>query len=208
MGARAGDAVMTRVRPAVIVGAALAIVIVNLAGHRLDWRAMVLFLYLVLVGVEDLLTHRIPNWLTVSGAVAGLVVMITKGGIWPGIGWWAAGLGAGLGMLMPFYLAGGMGAGDVKALAGLGALTGFSGLLASFVYATALGGIVAVVLLLQKGLLGRSIHRMGFLLTWLWGGRGVYVPPSASERRVIFPYGTVLSLGGLLYLFVGSPFPF
>ena len=70
----------------------------------------------------DLRTSRIPNLLTFSAAAAGLA--------WHAFGGWAplasalGGLALGLLLFLPIYLLRGMGAGDVKLLAALGAWLG------------------------------------------------------------------------------------
>jgi prepilin peptidase CpaA len=63
--------------------------------------------------VTDVREHRIPNYVTGTAAIAGLVLHAIFGG-WRGLGDSAlAGAIAG-GIFLIFFLAGGMGAGDVK----------------------------------------------------------------------------------------------
>jgi len=84
---------------------------------------------MVLAGVfaiVDLRTHRIPNALTVSAAVVGLVWSLWANGSSGALAS-CAGLLSGLGVLLPFYLAGGLGAGDVKAMAAIGTFLGPKG---------------------------------------------------------------------------------
>ncbi len=73
--------------------------------------------------VTDLRTRKIPNVLTFGGAVAALVTHgVTNG--FAGIGFSAAGWAVGLALFFPLFLLRGMGAGDVKLLAALGAWVG------------------------------------------------------------------------------------
>jgi prepilin signal peptidase PulO-like enzyme (type II secretory pathway) len=73
--------------------------------------------------VHDVRERRIPNRVTGPAMVAGLVLHTVLGG-WHGLGDSAlAGLIAG-GIFLVFFLAGGMGAGDVKLMAAVGCIAG------------------------------------------------------------------------------------
>ena len=73
----------------------------------------VLFTVLVLGAVSDLRRAKIPNWLTYSAMVGGLLLHTAQSGI-SGLSQSAGGLVLGIALLLAFYLLGGMGAGDVK----------------------------------------------------------------------------------------------
>src|SRR5690242_1594481 len=72
---------------------------------------------------DDLLFHRISNRLTGTLLCVGLAIRMLGGG-WSGLEQSLLGVMVGLGCLLPFYIARGMGAGDVKLLAATGALLG------------------------------------------------------------------------------------
>ena len=72
---------------------------------------------------SDVRTRRIPNWLTGSSILVGLVLHLVLGG-WRSLGSAAlAGLLAGA-VFLVFHLAGGMGAGDVKLMTAVSVLAG------------------------------------------------------------------------------------
>ena len=71
----------------------------------------------------DAHTRRIPNYLTLLAALSGLGFQFGAHG-WPGLGQGLLGLCGGFVLMIGFYLKGGMGAGDIKALAALGAWLG------------------------------------------------------------------------------------
>src|SRR5262245_64849156 len=77
----------------------------------------------VVACVTDLRTRRIPNVLTFGAAALALAFHGIVGGL-PGVQSAALGWLAGLAMFLPFFLLGGMGGGDVKLLAALGAWLG------------------------------------------------------------------------------------
>jgi len=81
------------------------------------------FLLALLMAWMDIKTHRIPNYLTFGCALAGLGYQLGFHGL-TGLADGFLGMALGLALLIFFYLKGGMGAGDVKALAALGAWLG------------------------------------------------------------------------------------
>ncbi len=104
-----------------------------------------------LASVEDVRRRTIANRITVAGLAAGLTVHGWDRG-WAGLAWSAGGALAGFGVLLLFYLMGGMGAGDLKLSAAFGALLGPSGALLAALLAAAIGAILAAgFLLLQRG---------------------------------------------------------
>jgi len=92
--------------------------------------------------VEDLARRRISNWICVAALCAGLVLHITSAG-------WRGGVSSLLGAItgffvfLIFYLLGGMGGGDVKLMAGFGAVLGVQRLLEAALWTAALGGVFA-----------------------------------------------------------------
>ena len=87
--------------------------------------AVIWFVSAVLIeaAVIDGLQLRVPNWLTIHFFLGGLVFAGWTGGR-DALLWSLAGSGIGLATLLPLYAIGGMGAGDVKLMAGLGAWVG------------------------------------------------------------------------------------
>lgn len=80
-------------------------------------------LVVALATATDLYGRRIPNRLTLPAAVAGLALHTgADGGL--GLGSSLAGLLVGSASFLPFYLRGGLGAGDLKLLGAVGALLG------------------------------------------------------------------------------------
>ncbi len=96
----------------------------------------------------DARTRRIPNYLTLGTALAGLGFQLGAHG-WPGLGEGFLGLCVGFALMIGFYLKGGMGAGDVKALAALGAWLGPLGTIYLFLY-MGLAGIPLIIFFLWR----------------------------------------------------------
>ncbi len=129
----------------------------------------VLILLILAATWSDLRTRRIPNVVTVAGAAAGFVLHVLNGGT---AGAWTSIAGAlvGFALFVVFFLAGGMGAGDVKLFAAIGALLGPQSTLLVFVLTGLIGGLVAVVVARRSG----------------W--------------KSTLPYGPVIAAGTLLFL--------
>ncbi len=94
--------------------------------------------------VEDVARRRISNWIPVLALVGGLTAAILERG-WRGAGSSVAGVVAGFLVFLVFYLLGGMGGGDVKLMAGFGAVLGWERLLEAALWAAGVGGVIALV---------------------------------------------------------------
>ena len=103
--------------------------------------------YFLVVLAIDLEKQIIPNVLVITGFAASMVVA----SFWPDLGpaGAAAGAGVGFGLLLAIYLipGGGMGEGDVKLAAVVGAATGYPLVAVGLAVAVLSGGITAVTLL-------------------------------------------------------------
>lgn len=104
----------------------------------------------VLVGsaaiVEDLRRRHIPNWIPLAALVGGIACHVMDSG-WRGLGTAALGATAGFGVFLIFYLLGGMGGGDIKLMAGFGALLGAGRLLQAALWTAIIGAVLASIVL-------------------------------------------------------------
>jgi len=131
---------------------------------------LVLVVLVLLAAFKDVRTRHIPNWLTVTAAVVGLALRTWYEGL-PGAWTSIEGAALGLGAFILFFLAGGMGAGDVKLFGAVGALVGPQALVIVFVVTGLLGGISAVAVALWR-----------------------------RQYRTTLPYGAVIAGGTLICL--------
>ncbi len=93
--------------------------------------------------VTDLRSRTIPNWIPVAALAGGLLCQVLASG-WRGVWEAAMGTAAGFGVFLLFYVLGGMGGGDVKLMAGFGALLGAGRLLEAALWTAGLGGLMAL----------------------------------------------------------------
>ncbi len=92
--------------------------------------------------ITDVRSRTIPNWIPVAALVAGVVCQVLDKG-WSRAAAATLGAVAGFGVFLVFYLLGGMGGGDVKLMAGFGALLGASRLLEAALWTAGIGGLMA-----------------------------------------------------------------
>lgn len=144
----------------------------------------------------DLRQRRVPNWIVASATLLGLLLHGAHDGL-PGIGASVAGLLTGLGIMLPFHLSGGMGAGDVKLAGGLGALTGAYTALFSAAFTLIAGGAIGIGYLAIRGVGGPTLRRYGRMLRYAAAGlRPIYLQPEPGEAvGHRFPYVVAIAAG-------------
>jgi prepilin peptidase CpaA len=133
----------------------------------------------------DLRTRRIPNALTFGAALAGLVfhrVMSGSDGALLAAGGWLVGLC----LFMPFFALRGMGGGDVKLLAALGAWLGPQETLWVAVYTGIAGGALAVVVAASQGYLRTAMHNVFGVLGY-WAAVGIKPVPGLTLESTSAP---------------------
>jgi prepilin peptidase CpaA len=165
---------------------------------------IILTLVVVVAAWHDIRTRHIPNWIPVSGALLGVVFQIWHSGLQGGLTS-IFGAALGLGIFLPLYMLGGMGAGDVKLFGAVGALVGPASLIIVFVFTGLLGGLAAGILAAWKGRLRHTLQQTGELMLdagkMQWEhARAVTAAAGADALRL--PYGAVIAAGALLSLVV------
>jgi prepilin peptidase CpaA len=103
----------------------------------------------IAAAVVDIRTRRVPNALTAATAIAGVAAAATGVGVTSLTGCVVGGI-VGFGLLMPGYIWGGTGGGDVKLLAALGTLLGPNRIIVAFVATAISGGLIALALALLR----------------------------------------------------------
>ncbi|HWZ33979.1 MAG TPA: A24 family peptidase [Bryobacteraceae bacterium] len=111
----------------------------------------------ILVGlaaiVDDLKRRQIANWIPAAALAGGFGWQIGQSG-WMGSLYALGGAVAGFSVFLLFYLLGGMGGGDVKLMAGFGALLGARGLVEAALWTAGVGGILAILAIAFKAVRG------------------------------------------------------
>jgi len=153
--------------------------------------------------VLDLRTRRIPNALTFGAAAVALAIHGVTAG-WPGALLSASGWGVGFALFFPLFWLGGMGAGDVKLLAAVGAWLGPAGALWTGLFGAVAGGILALAVAMARGYTRTAMRNVGAMLR-LWSIMGVQPVAGltlAEKSSARFPYALALAAGTMVTLWL------
>jgi prepilin peptidase CpaA len=168
--------------------------------HSFAWWPT--FVVLIIATFTDLRSRRIPNWLVLPFLVAGLIVPAWLHG-WSGFGQSMEGFGLGALIYSILFWLGGMGMGDVKLVAAIGAWIGPSQLLLAMVLTAMAGGIMVLSWAVFGGFLGELSQSTGDLVLG-WKKRGVVPNPEfalANPRKRKMPYAPAIAIGTLISFF-------
>ncbi len=148
----------------------------------------------------DLKWRRIPNWLTLPAVPVGIIAQTVYGdGFWQGV----CGAIGGFLVLLPLFLVGAGGAGDVKLCAAVGAFVGLRNLMAVFVLITVIGGVAAVMVAIRAGALTRVLKNSLMIVASAGRGRWTEFRERSDLNRpgsLRLAYGAVIALGALVFL--------
>jgi len=153
---------------------------------------------LTVATITDLRSRRIPNWLVFPFLIAGPVVAAWVGG-WHGLVTSAEGFGLGTLVYGIFYMMGGMGMGDVKLCAAIGAWIGPAQLVMALVVTAIAGGVIAVCWAAKGGFLGELFSGSGDLVFGI-GKRGLAPHPELVLTNPLtrkMPYAPAIAIGTL-----------
>lgn len=142
-------------------------------------------------GLADLRSGRIGNTITYGGVACGVLLGGVESGL-PGLGLAVLGTLLALAVGVPLFLLGGMGGGDVKLYAAVGALVGPGGLLEVAAISLGIGACAAVVLLAWRGELGRTIASVALFFATALLPRVAVVAPRLEPR---LRFGVCIALG-------------
>lgn len=167
---------------------------------------MIAFWHFGLVGVlavalaTDLAERKIFNWLTFPAIGLGLALNAWAYGP-AGLQGSLLGLLVGAAVFLLGFLVGGMGAGDVKLMAAVGAWLGWPATVAAVLYVTMLGGAVALVAAAANGQLSRLFKNVyWFVVGLVVKGASTDMSRMESAAKPV-PYGVSIALGSALALF-------
>ena len=109
----------------------------------------------------------------------------------------------GLALLMPAYAIGGMGAGDVKLLAGVGAWVHATHTFYAFAVSAVVGGILAIAMVLARRSWKKHADQFAGILAEMNQVRDPErLSALAAERKssmMLLPYGIPIAIGSILY---------
>ena len=166
----------------------------------------VLVLAVLVATFTDLRSRRIPNWLTVSTLILGVVMNALIAYPSPLEGVWlsAKGFALAFAVNLVMYMLHMTGAGDVKLLAAIGAMVGSSDFVGIFLLTALLGGILAIILMLVKGRVRQTLWNVGFMVGELMQWRAPHVTREqldvGSSKALRLPGAVRICLGVVAFL--------
>lgn len=169
-----------------------------------NWHVKFVCLTLIVAAYIDGKELRVPNWLTFPMVLSGIVFNTWANG-WSGLGDSLIGTVVGLACLLPLYSVGGMGAGDVKLMAGVGAWLGGWITFYAFCVSTVVGAVMAICMVLYSR--RWTHHYANFLMIfteWMQIRDPKELSRIAAERKptmYLLPYGIPICIGSIGYFF-------
>jgi prepilin peptidase CpaA len=163
----------------------------------------VLGLITVVAGIYDLRIRRIPNWLNLSGIILGLGLNTFFDGQHGAITSFG-GLLIASAVYLPLYALRGMGAGDVKLMAAVGAIAGAANWLTIFIVTALLGGALSLILVFARKQAIQTLTNVSIILRQLARGRQPAQADASlsihSEKSLKMPHGAVIAASVALFL--------
>lgn len=152
--------------------------------------------------ITDITRQKIPNWLTFAGLIAGFILHAAIDG-WHGLTFSFFGILCGFVPMFVLYLFHGVGAGDVKLFAALGAFMGMEFSLYAMAASILFAGVLAVVILFKRSDWGQRFFQLCFLVFefLVFKKLSIIINAGKSEERLRFPFMWAV-LPGTMYAFI------
>jgi prepilin peptidase CpaA len=167
-----------------------------------NWVMWAVSATLVVAAVIDGMYLKVPNKITYPLIVCGWVYSGLAGG-WPGLGWSLAATVFGLALLFGLHLIGGMGAGDVKLLAGIAAFVHIEHTWYIFIATTLVGAIIAVVQIAVSGQWSKHYFQAQEILREIFTVRNAdklyEISQERKPRMLLLPYGIPMTIASIGY---------
>lgn len=151
-------------------------------------------LMMLVSSYTDVRWGKVYNWCTLTTALIGLGLHTYHtglSGLWFSAGGWLTGVAL---LFIPFFTRG-MGAGDVKMLAAVGAMMGPEFTFYTFLWGASVGAVMAVGYMASQGGLMNRLKS-----TFVMAHSQVLLDQSFKQRsrKENIPYGVAIAVGGVL----------
>lgn len=154
---------------------------------------IILLVILLISVITDIKSRKILNIVTLPSIIIGIIYYSAILGF-DGFLFSGKGFLVGLALLFIPFVLGGIGAGDVKLLGAIGALKGTTFVFYSFLYGAAIGGFIALFILIKQKNIGGLLFRLfNATLQKEVGALNL----EKKDLAPSFPYGVAIALGVL-----------
>ncbi len=148
--------------------------------------------------VHDLRARKIPNWIPVTGFAFGFLLNGYVGG-WAGVGRAGMGFAVAFTIYFALYLLHAMGAGDVKLMAAIGALTGVHFWIVLFAITSITGATLGIILAVSKGRLRSTLWNTAYVARELISGRAPWLSREQLDVKnpasLRLPHAVTIAIG-------------
>ncbi len=154
-----------------------------------------LLIILIITLYTDLVHKKIYNVMTIPGICVGIGINVLLWG-WTGLG--QSFLACLLGLFIFFipFMMGGMGGGDVKLMAAIGATKGFEFVFHVALFSALVGGMMAVAILIWRKQFYPAIKKIFHLLFWVISF-GHWPKPFFDKTSPGIPFGVAIVAGSV-----------
>jgi prepilin peptidase CpaA len=167
-----------------------------------NWTVWLVTVVLILAAVIDGFELKVPNWVTFPFIISGWIYAFAAFG-WEGLGWSVLGTMVGLLLLLPAYAVGGMGAGDVKLLAGVGAWILIQNTVNSFCVSAVVGALMAVAMVVARRAWKKHQDQFWLILNEIMVIKDpeklAAIAAERKSRMLLLPYGIPIAIGTIGY---------
>ncbi len=170
-----------------------------------NWPVWFVTITLVVAAIIDGRELKVPNWITFPMVASGWVYSATLSAYpgWEGLVYSLIGTAIGLGLLLPAYAIGGMGAGDVKLMAGIGAWLWGTVTAYAFAVSAVVGGVIAIGMILWQKRWDKHQGQFWFILNEIMTVKDPEkLAEIAADRKptmMLLPYGIPMAIGSIAY---------
>jgi prepilin peptidase CpaA len=169
-----------------------------------NWPVWFVTITLIVAAFIDGKQLRVPNWLTFPLIISGWIYSFATFGF-DGLLWSLGGTAVGLVLLLPAYAIGGMGAGDVKLLAGVGAWMHATHTFWAFAYSAVFGAIIAIGMVVYSKSFRTHLNQFWMILGEIFVIKNpTELAEIAAQRKptmMLLPYGIPIAIGSIVYFF-------
>jgi len=166
------------------------------------WCVLSTIVVVTVAVITDLLWRRIPNFLTIPAFVLAVVVRLVFQG-WTGLGLAIAGAVAAPVLLLLMHGGKGIGMGDLKLTAAIGAMLGPVMAVVTVLLSAVAGGLLAILMMLRPGgQLAELVSVLSIGIPFIKKRKSDDAPAEDQTSMETMPYGLAIGAGSLMTLAV------